>query len=52
MSLACYVALVLIFIGPLVQVSEQLTGFGHNGVSTFGMKTPIPVRSLTPSKKC
>ncbi|KAE8887624.1 hypothetical protein PF005_g3436 [Phytophthora fragariae] len=25
------------------QVSEQLTGFGHNGVSTFGMKTRIPV---------
>ncbi|KAK1942193.1 hypothetical protein P3T76_006515 [Phytophthora citrophthora] len=25
------------------EVSEQLTGFGHNGVSTFGMKTAIPV---------
>ncbi|KAF1779876.1 YbaK/aminoacyl-tRNA synthetase-associated domain [Phytophthora cactorum] len=25
------------------QVSEELTGFGHNGVSTFGMKTSIPV---------
>ncbi|POM80208.1 Hypothetical protein PHPALM_1986 [Phytophthora palmivora] len=25
------------------EVSEELTGFGHNGVSTFGMKTPIPV---------
>ncbi|CAI5718908.1 unnamed protein product [Hyaloperonospora brassicae] len=25
------------------EVSEQLTGFKHNGVSTFGMKTRIPV---------
>ncbi|KAI9991247.1 hypothetical protein PInf_018879 [Phytophthora infestans] len=25
------------------EVSEELTGFGHNGVSAFGMKTPIPV---------
>ncbi|CAI5728394.1 unnamed protein product [Peronospora farinosa] len=25
------------------EMSEKLTGFGHNGVSTFGMKTPIPV---------
>ncbi|KAH7461438.1 uncharacterized protein KRP23_14282 [Phytophthora ramorum] len=25
------------------EVSEELTGFGHNGVSTFGMKTRIPV---------
>ncbi|ETP51871.1 hypothetical protein F442_03054 [Phytophthora nicotianae P10297] len=25
------------------QASEELTGFGHNGVSTFGMKTFIPV---------
>eukprot|EP00644_Phytophthora_capsici_P016745 jgi/Phyca11/552378/estExt2_Genewise1Plus.C_PHYCAscaffold_470309 len=25
------------------EISEQLTGFGHNGVSTFGMKTAIPV---------
>uniref|UniRef100_A0AAV1UAG1 YbaK/aminoacyl-tRNA synthetase-associated domain-containing protein n=1 Tax=Peronospora matthiolae TaxID=2874970 RepID=A0AAV1UAG1_9STRA len=25
------------------QVSEQLTGFKHNGVSTFGMQTSIPV---------
>ncbi|KAG6957349.1 hypothetical protein JG687_00010043 [Phytophthora cactorum] len=25
------------------EVSEELTGFGHNGVSTFGMKTSIPV---------
>ncbi|KUF92233.1 Serine/threonine-protein phosphatase 6 regulatory ankyrin repeat subunit C [Phytophthora nicotianae] len=25
------------------EASEELTGFGHNGVSTFGMKTFIPV---------
>ncbi|KAG2512915.1 hypothetical protein BBO99_00005029 [Phytophthora kernoviae] len=25
------------------EMSEELTGFGHNGVSTFGMKKPIPV---------
>ena len=24
-------------------VSEALTGFGHNSVSPFGLKTPIPV---------
>lgn len=25
-------------------VSEELTGFQHNGVAPFGMKAPIPVR--------
>ena len=31
------------------EISNDLTGFGHNGVTCIGMKTDIPVIILVPS---